>query len=292
VQTFRPARFGFLLRFFKRNHRRAVVIDGRVGFTGGVAIGDKWLGDARNPDEWRDFMVRVEGPLAANLQSAFAELWANTCGEILVGDAYYPTPEEAEEEKAIDREETGAEPMKHISVISSPSAEEHPIRLFFVFSAEAARERLYATTPYFVPDRAVRRTLVSRARAGVDVRLLLPNELTDARPIRLAAQSFYDELLSAGVRIFEYQRTFIHSKAVVADGVWSIIGSANLDIRSKELNEENVIGICDRDFAARLEAMFLEDLEQAEEIVLDRWRRRSLWARAKERVAWLFAEQF
>lgn len=290
VEVFRPASFGFLLRFYKRNHRRAIVIDGRIGYTGGMAVGDKWLGDARSPDEWRDFMIRVTGPLAANLQSAFSELWANTRGEILVGDAYFPSGEEADEEK--EREREAGEAMRHLSLISSPSGEEHPIRLFFVFSFEAARERLWITTPYFVPDETTRGALCDSARRGADVRVLVPSEHTDAAPIRWASHAYYAELLAAGVRIWEYQPTFIHSKAVVIDGCWSIVGSANLDVRSKELNEENVIGIAHRGFAERMEADFLADLERSREIKVEEWQGRSPVFHFRERVACLFAEQF
>jgi cardiolipin synthase len=281
VQRFRPPRWGMLTRFHKRNHRRSIVIDGDIAFTGGGAVGDKWLGDARNEKEWRDVMIRVTGCLAANLQSAFAELWASCCGEILVGEEFY-APDGAHADSR----------MRHIGVISSPSSEEHPLRLFFTLSFIAAKQRLWITTPYFVPDDAMRKALVDRAREGVDVRLLLPNEHTDAAPIRLAAHAAYDELLEAGVRIYEYEPTFIHTKVIVVDGKWSIVGSANLDIRSKELNEENVLGILDETFAQRLEDMFTRDIGCAREIVLEEWRQRGVLAHFKERLCAAFEEQY
>ena len=289
VARFRPPRFGMLTRFHKRNHRRAIVIDGAVGFTGGMAIGDKWEGNARNPDEWRDFMVRVTGCLAANLQSAFAELWAHCHGEILVGDDYY-TPDGSEPEHAQAAEP--AAPIRHIGVISSPSSEEHPLRHFYVLSFLAARQRLWMTTPYFVPDQPMREVLAERARAGVDVRVLLPNEHTDATPIRLAGHAYYEELLAAGVRIWEFQPTFLHAKALVIDGRWSVVGSANMDVRSKELNEENVLGILDAAFAGQLETTFVAYLERAREIRLEEWKRRGSAARIAERIARVFAEQY
>lgn len=284
VERFRPPRFGMLTRFHKRNHRRAIIIDGRIGFTGGAAIGDKWLGDVRTPEEWRDSMVRVTGCLAQELQSAFAEPWAYCCGEILAGPDFYP---------ALENEETEDDNApRHIGLISSPSSEEHPLRLFYMLSLLCARERIWVTTPYFVPDGPTLQALIRRARDGLDVRLLLPNEHTDATPIRLAAHANYDNLLEAGVRIFEYQPSFNHCKSMVLDGKWSIIGSANLDIRSKELNEENVIGLLDRSFARLLEESFSKDLEKSEEIRLETWRRRGVFARWVERVARLFAEQY
>ena len=285
VATFRPLRWGKLTRFHKRNHRRAIVVDGQVGYTGGVAVGDKWLGDARTPDEWRDTMVRVTGQPARDLQSHFAEDWAAVSGEILVGDRFYPPPDPVPDDD-------GRAPMRHTAVASSPGSEQHPMRFFFLLTFMAARRKLYVASPYFVPDKHTRNAVADLARRGVDVRILLPNRHTDAKPIRLASHSYYDELLSAGVRIWEYQPTMMHSKLVVVDGCWSVVGSANMDIRSKELNEENVLGILDPGLAAAIEKSFLADLERSSEFVLDRWRRRRLTHRFFERLSVMFAEQF
>lgn len=283
VATFRGPKFGKLRRFHRRNHRRAIVIDGRVGFTGGAAVGDKWRGDARNTDEWREIMVRVTGPLARGLQAAFAQLWANTVGEILAGPAFYPTDEETEEGNAVCR---------HVHYVSSPSDEAHPLRKAFGLSFMAARERLYITSAYFAPDAHMRQEMIKRARLGVDVRVLTANEYTDLKPVRWAGHSYYEELLAGGVRIYEYQRTFLHSKVFVGDGIWSVVGSANMDVRSKELNEENVIGILDRGFGEQLERTFFTDLERSREIQLDEWRQRGLWQRFLERFFVLFVEQY
>jgi cardiolipin synthase len=203
---------------------------------------------------------------------------------MLVGDGHYPAREAAN---------PGAQEVAyHTCVISAPSHEDHPLRLFFMLSFLSARRTLYITTPYFVPDAQTRAAAAGRARAGVDVRILLPNELTDAVPIRLAGHSYFDELLSAGVRIYEYQPAMMHNKTVVVDGQWSIVGSANMDIRSKELNQENVLGILDAGFGRQLDETFLADIGKAREIKLDDWRRRGIWPRVKERAAALFAEQY
>ena len=285
VERFRALRFGKITRFYKRMHRRAIVIDGVVGFTGGAAVGDQWLGDAEKPEHWRDCMVRVTGPLATSLQSAFAAPWANSCGEILVGPRFYP-----DQKTSVVK---GDEPVtRHVSLVSSPSGDEHPLRVFFLLSFLAARERLYIASSYFVPDEQMREAAMDRAKEGVDVRILIPNEHTDAKPIRQASRSYYDALLSAGVRIFEYQPTMFHMKTLVVDGQWSVVGSANMDIRSKELNQENVLGILDGGFARQVEESFLADLKRATEIRLADWRRRSVGARLKERAAALFAEQY
>jgi len=283
VGQFRPLAFGKLTRFHKRNHRRAFVVDGRIAYTGGMAIGDKWLGDARSEEEWRDTMTRVTGCMAENLQSAFAELWAYCTGEVLTGEGFFP--------EDLSRDEEDCDTVS-CGVISSPASEEHPLRLFFFLTFLTARRRLWITSPYFVPDKHTRKVVERRARDGVDVRILLPNEHTDAKPIRRASHSYYQEMLDAGVRIYEYQPTMIHTKQVVVDGLWSVVGSANMDIRSKELNEENVLGICDAGFARQLEECFERDLARAVEIDAKQWRRRGIGARIIERIAVLFAEQY
>jgi len=282
VETFRPLRLGKLTRFHQRDHRRAIVIDGEVGFTGGMAVGDKWLGDADTEEHWRDTMVKVTGPPAASLQSAFAPLWAYASGELLAGRAYFPPDN-------VEGDEGG---LLHTGLASSPSSEDHPLRLFFAQSFAAARQRLYITTPYFVPDGSTRILAEERARAGVDVRILLPDEHTDAKPIRLTSQRYYEEMMEAGIRVYEYQTTMMHTKHVVVDGKWSIVGSPNMDIRSKELNMENVLGILDAGFGAEMEATFLEDIKKAREIKLEEWRKRGPWQRLKERVCALFEEQY
>lgn len=280
VATFRPFSFGKLSRFHKRNHRRAIVIDGRIGHTGGMAVGDKWLGDARSPEEWRDTMVRVTGCLAENLQSAFGELWAYVTGEVLTGEAFFP--EDIDEESDV----------RSLGIVSSPAGEEHPLRLFYFLTFLAARERLWITTPYFVPDKHTRKVVARRAKAGVDVRILLPNEHTDAKPIRAASHSYFQELLDNGVRIYEYQPTMMHTKHVVVDGKLSVVGSANMDIRSKELNQENILAILDRELARELEHTFERDLRVSREILSDEWKRRGIKARVLERLAVFFAEQY
>jgi cardiolipin synthase len=225
-------------------------------------------------------MVRVTGCLAESVQSAFAGLWAHVTGEILTGDAFFP------EEYTVESD------IRSFGVASAPASEQHPLRLLFFLTIVAARERLWINTPYFVPDRHTRRAIVNRARAGVDVRLLLPGEHTDMPAVRRASHGFYQRLLDGGARIWEYQPTMIHSKHVVVDGEWSVVGSANLDIRSKELNQENVLGILDSGLARELETAFLADPECALEIKADGWRQRSLAQKGLERLAGFFAEQF
>lgn len=286
-RKFHSPRFGNLTRLHKRNHRRALLVDGEIGFTGGASIMDKWSGHAQSPDHWRDCMVEVRGRLAVSLQAAFSQLWAHTTGEILAGEAFYPLhAHEAE------KEGEGEPIRRHVNVISSPSSEAHPMRQVFWISINSAQRRVYITNPYFVPDELLVAALESRARAGVDVRVLVPNHLNDIRLIRWASQSYYERLMEAGVRIFEYQATMIHQKLLVADGSWSIVGSVNMDVRSKELNQENCLGLFDEGFGQEMEATFLADEARAAEIDLERWRRRSPLRKLRERFFRLFEEQF
>jgi len=284
VVVFRPARWGKFTRFHKRNHRRAIVIDGTVAFTGGAAVADHWLGDAANEEQWRDTMVRVTGPLAQTLQSAFADIWAFASGEILEGPEFFPP--------AADTSVEGAGGMVHTGLASLPASDLHPLRLFIAQSFLSAQKRLYITTPYFVLDEEMREVVAGRARAGVDVRILLPNDHTDAKLIRLTSHHYFEDLLAAGVKIYEYQPTMIHSKCIVVDGLWSVVGSANMDVRSIELNVENVLGIRDAAFAQALERTFQEDLKRAREVRLEEWRQRGTWAKVKEWVASRLAEQY
>jgi len=285
VEFFRSPRFGKLTRAHRRTHRRAIVIDGTVAFTGGMAISDKWVGNADTDDHWRDTMVEVTGPLAATVQTAFVAPWAQSTGEILIGDAFYPPQPPV-------METPGLPVLQHVGIASSPSDEDHPLRVFLMQTFLSARKTLYITTPYFVPDEALRRAVADASRRGVDVRLLLPDEHTDAKPLRQATHGYLEELMEAGVKVYEYQPTMMHTKHIVVDGQWSVVGSANMDIRSAELNEENVLGILDPAFGAEMDRVFLEDLKHAEEIKLDAWRQRSGFKKVMEKLCRVFLEQY
>lgn len=279
VQRFRPFTLRNLVRMYRREHRRATVIDGRVGFTGGAAISKKWKGNVTNKHEWRDSMTRVTGPMVAGIQSAFAENWVYCTSEVVVGPRFFP------------RLDPGPGPCG-LSIVSSPSDSMQPIRLLFWLSFINAHKRLWISNSYFIPDARLRRAVIDRARKGVDVRVLVPGNHTDAVPVQAAGQSYYEELLEAGVRVFEYQPAMMHAKTVVIDGSWSIVGSANMDERSMELNEENVLGISDQAFAESIERGLLEDYGRSREILLEEWRKRSLLKRGFEWLAKTLIEQY
>ena len=264
VQKFRMPKFGKLTRFHRRNHRRSIVIDGEIGFTGGMAVSDIWLGHAQDEDHWRDIMFRVTGPLARSLQSAFVDLWVSSSGELLIDPKNYSVPATA----AVP----GVERFIHLA--NSPADDDQSMAYFFLLPILSARESIYLAAPYYIPDNHLQSALVEKAKSGVDVRLLLPGFHTDNWITRASAQARYQELLEAGAKIYEYQPTFMHAKYGLIDGTWSIIGSPNLNSRSRQLDEENALGIDDAAFGATLKATFFRDLEQSTQVDLEKWRRR------------------
>jgi cardiolipin synthase len=282
VEKFRKPTIGNWTRVHRRNHRRAIVIDGRVGFTGGMAVSDKWLGHAEQPDHWRDVMFKVTGPMAASLQAAFADVWATAAAEILTGPDMYP-------DRAAETSDDAQPSFIHL--INSPADDDQSMAYFYLLPVLAARERIWIATPYFIPDDPLRTALMEQARRGVDVRLLLPGPHIDNRMNRWSAQTHYDELIRAGVRIFEYQPTFLHSKFAVFDGRWSVFGSPNVNARSRHLDEENAYGVLDPSLGHELEEMFAADLKRSEEIRLEGWRKRSDLVRFLQWMSKLLDEQ-
>jgi len=279
VARFRPFGLRNLVRIYKRTHRRAIVIDGRIGFTGGAAVAKKWKGNVSNQHEWRDSMTRVTGPMVAGIQAAFAASWVYCTGEVVAGPRFFPMTER--------------EPGPcGLSVVSSPSDALQPIRLLFWLSYINARRRLWISNSYFIPDRRLRAAVIGRAKSGVDARVLVPGNQTDAIPVQWAGRSYYEELLGAGVRIFEYEPAMMHAKTCVVDGAWSVIGSANLDERSMEINEENVLGVADRGFAQSIEQGLTADFARSREIHLEDWRKRSVFRRGMEWVCKILIEQY
>ncbi|MEP6832014.1 MAG: phospholipase D-like domain-containing protein [Gemmatimonas sp.] len=279
LTRFRPFSFKSLVRFYKRTHRRAIVIDGTVAYTGGAAVSVKWKGNVSNDHEWRDSMTRVTGQLVGGIQSAFASNWVYCTGEVLAGERFFP------------KVASSAGPCS-LSVVSSPSDAAQPIRLLFWLSFINARHRLWICSSYFIPDARLRKAVMDRAKAGVDVRVLVPGNHTDAVPVQAAGRGYYEVLLTAGVRIFEYQPAMMHAKSVVVDGAWSVVGSANLDERSMELNEENIVGIGDKEFAAAIEKGLAEDMSRANEVHLEEWKKRPWRKRVFEEICTGLIEQY
>ncbi len=270
--VFHPIRLWSLYKIGRRSHRKILVVDGRISFTGGFCIADQWLGDARNPDEWRDIMVRATGPVSAQMQAIFGENWTYTSGEILAGDKFYPRIEPAGD--------VPAQAVKMSHGDSSSLAE-----MLYILAIQSAKKSIHIQNAYFVPDAQICNALIQAAKRGVDVRVMVPGRHIDMPLVRMASQSSYGDLLQGGVRIFEYSKTMMHNKDAVVDGIFATIGSINVDQRSLRENAEESLSFYDRGFAADLEATFAADEKNCQEITYARWRHRGLHQRLAELVS-------
>jgi cardiolipin synthase A/B len=259
---YHPVRPLTIRRVNHRNHRRVLVVDGRVGFTGGTGIGDKWTGDGRQAGRWRQTDVRVEGPIVRDLQAAFVEDWREATTMLLAGDAYFP-PLPRRGDLAIQ------------SVKSSPASGATEAYLLFLLAIESARTSIKITNPYFVPDARMVRALADAARRGVDVTLITAGAVsgTQNQIVRKASQAHYGRVLEAGVKIHEYGPAMLHAKTMVVDDRWVSIGSANLDNASFALNNELNVAFLDRRLARRLTEIFATDLQSTTPVTLEEWRR-------------------
>ena len=278
-RIYKPIRIYSLARIGHRTHRKIVTIDGRVGYCGGFAFDDRWRGDARNPHEWRDLAVRVEGPAVRQLQRIFMEDWVNTTGEVLGGDAQFPA-----------LEPTGDVLVQVIS--SSRNDQSSMSKLMLYMAIQAARSAITIENAYFVPDAQIRRALVRAAQRGVKVRIVVPGRSIDIPAIRRASQFHYGELLDAGVAIYEYQPTMLHSKVMVVDGVWATVGSINFDTRSMRKNAEANVIVYDIHFAAQLDGVIDNDIAHSIKLTKRAWARRGLWVRVRELFASFFTEMY
>jgi cardiolipin synthase len=275
--SYQPLRWYRLARLNNRTHRELLVIDGRVGFVGGAGIADWWMYPEKSRQAWRDTMARVEGPVVAGLQGVLAENWLECCGEILTGEPFFP--------RLVPVGDVTAFVVK-----SSPSDRATVSRVAFQLLIDGATRAVQISTPYFLPDRTLREQLVETASRGVQVRVIAPGPATDQRWVRLASRRMYGQLLRGGVRIFEYQPSMTHVKALIVDDEWSVIGTTNVDNRSFEHNDEVNLAVLDRGTNRRLLEDFERDLANCHEMTPATWRR-PLWERAIGPVAWILERQ-
>jgi cardiolipin synthase len=277
LAKYRPLRFSNLARVNSRDHRKIVVVDGRIGFVFGHGIAEEWVGNAQDKNHWRDTGARLEGPIVGALQSAFTENWVEETGEVLVGERFFPKLQPAGSIAA-----HLAYHFNHGSV----SAVDLLYRIAFV----SAQKQLWIQNPYLAADDAMLDLIGQAAERGVDVRVMLPGEITDAQIVRHAGHSHFANLLRRGVKIYEYQKTLNHQKVMIIDGLWSHLGSTNLDNRSFESNDEVSLGIVDPEIAAQLAAAFEDDLRSCREIRLDAWLREPWSHRLRDRLSWRLNE--
>ena len=274
VAKFRPVNWYALEKAYARSHIRVIVIDGRIGYTGGFGMDDKWLGGGRSEDEWRDTNVRFTGPAVNQLQATFATGWAEATGELLTGDLLFPAlPDESEGR------------MKATLLHTAPTIGSTAAERLLALSIAAARHTLYITNSYFVPDDDFVRLLRQAAARGVDVRILSPGAMNDVKSTWYAGRAQYERLLEGGVRIFWYQPAMMHAKSFVVDGCWSSIGTMNFDNRSLAFNDESNLLVLDDEFGGKVRETFLDDLTRSKEVTLEEFRRRPRKERAYEWVA-------
>jgi cardiolipin synthase A/B len=282
LSFYQPMTWYRLHRINNRTHRELMVVDGGIAFTGGAGVADWWMkptkGWFRTKPAWRDTMVRFEGPIVAALQGVFAENWLECCGEILTGPRHWPALRPAGRTDAM-------------LVKSSPSDRATVSRVVFQMLIEGAAREVDISTPYFLPDRAMRRALVRTARRGVRVRIIVPGPLTDQRWVRLASRRMYRELLENGVHLYEYRPGMTHVKSLMVDAVWALIGTTNVDNRSFEHNDEVNVAVKDEEVTARLRQDFESDLGASDAIDLDDWRARPLLEKLVGPVCWILERQ-
>jgi cardiolipin synthase A/B len=277
VATFRPLTPWTIDNANNRNHRRVLVVDGRMGFTGGSGASSKWMGNGRQKGQWRETDVRLEGPVVNDLQGAFAENWLEATGEMLGGEAFF-----------------GPQPARGTVVAqvvrSSPASGSIAVYNMYLLAISSARRSIYLTNPYFLPDDRMTQSLVEARGRGARVVLLLPGAI-DNNIVRQASRAGFGRLLDAGVEIYEYQSGLLHAKTMVVDGRWATIGSANVDNRSFALNDEVNLAIYDSAMAGRLEKIFAEDLAHSRRVDERRWRARGPVSRLLEVLAMPFRDQ-
>jgi len=261
-----------------RSHVRVVVIDGRIGYTGGFGLADYWLGDGHHDEQWRESNVRFEGPAVMQLQAGFAAAWAESTGELLTGHLFFPN----NGFQRVGDTHAGL-------LLTSPTMGSTPAERFFALTIASARHTLYITNSYFVPDDDFRRMLAAAAKRGVDVRVLTVSSKTDVKTTWYAGRYRYEELLRAGIRIYEYLPTMMHAKTIAVDGAWGEIGSMNFDNRSLAFNNESNLVVLDTAFTAQMDSAFMDDLRYSKEIKLPEFEKRSRWSKTLELGATLLS---
>lgn len=271
VVKYHPLHWYNLGRLNNRTHRKLLVVDGKTGFTGGVGIADNWLGNAEDPEHWRDSHFEVEGPVVAQIQAAFMDNWIEATAGVLHGDDYFP-------ELTI----AGSHQAQMFKSATNEASES--VRLMYLLSIASAEQSVRIANAYFVPDSLAVTTMVAAQRRGVQVEIIVPGRHIDAKVVRRASRSRWEPLLEAGVAIYEYQPTMYHAKVMVVDGMLTSVGSTNFDNRSFRLNDEANLNVLDAEFAASQIRQFEEDKRRSKQLTLEGWRTRP---RRERVVEWL-----
>jgi cardiolipin synthase len=278
IELYRPLHWYHLARFNNRTHRKLLVVDGRVGFTGGVGIADKWAGNAQDADHWRDSHYRAEGPVVAQMQATFLDNWTKVTGVVLHGDDYFP--------ELTPVGETRAQMFS-----SSPEGGAESMQLMYLLAITSASRSIELASAYFVPDKLTTNALVDAMKRGVQVRLILTGPIIDTDVVRRASRAGWGPLLAAGAHIHEYQPTMFHCKVFIVDGLLVSVGSTNFDVRSFRLNDEANLNVYEGKFAQRQVEVFERDLAKSRRITLEEWQQRPWHEKLIERTAALLGPQ-
>jgi cardiolipin synthase len=278
VERYHPLHWYHLTRMNNRTHRKLLVVDGKTGFTGGVGIADLWSGHAQDPNHWRDSHYRVEGPVVAQMQTAFSDNWIKATGEVLQGERYFPAL--AHRGRALAQVFT-----------SSPSGGADSMMLMYLMAISSSTQRIDLAASYFVPDPLTRRVLVDALKRGVRIRIIVPGEHIDTAVVRKASRATWGELLAHGAKIYEYAPTMFHSKTLIADGLLVSVGSTNFDNRSFRLNDEANLNVYDADFARKVTGVFEADLKRAKLITYQTWLDRPLTEKLIENASTVLSPQ-
>ena len=278
IERYHEPHWSHLARLNNRTHRKVLVIDGRVGFTGGVGIADQWRGDAQDPTQWRDTHFRVEGPVVAQMQAVFLDNWIKSQGKVLHDELYFPHLE--------PRGEMVAQMFS-----SSPSGGSESMQLMYMMAITSARSTIHLSSSYFVPDRLTTAALVTAAKRGVKIRIILPGEHIDTEIVRKASRAGWGDLLQAGVKIAEFAPTMYHCKVLVVDSLLVSVGSTNFDNRSFRINDEANLNVLDAGFAKQQVAIFETDWKLARPVTYEQWLHRPWQDKLLERLAALLKLQ-
>jgi cardiolipin synthase len=279
VATFNESRWYTLEEVNYRTHRKILVVDGEIAFTGGVGIADYWLGHAQDPDHWRDTQIELRGPIARLLEGAFYENYIETDGVVT------PAADEGDLSTAISEGDS-------LVVRSAPSGGSSDLKRLYLLSIAIARRKIDIQSPYFIVDSSGAWSLKEALGRGVRVRVLMESDMTDAEPVKYSSRAGYEELLEAGAELYEYQPTMMHAKVMLVDEQWSMFGSANFDNRSLELNDELNVIVRNRELVGRFAADFEKDLKHSHRITLEEWQHRSWLERSREKFWGWFGEIF
>tara|TARA_R110000823_G_scaffold27609_7_gene80342 strand:+ start:10476 stop:11618 length:1143 start_codon:yes stop_codon:yes gene_type:complete len=278
VRYFNPLRWWQLQRMNYRTHRKILVVDRSLAFTGGVGIAEEWRGDARSPDEWHDIHYAIKGPVVEKLHEAFSALWCEVLKEprmLLQGESSTQLPEPAANVDTVDAQ----------VLSSSPRSGSERIYRLFRYAIETATDSIQLTTAYFVPDSDTISAMAAAVKRGVRLDVMVPGRHNDSRVVRYSSRAAWGELLLAGVRIHVYEPTMLHAKVTIIDGEWVIVGSANFDNRSFALNDEIVLNVCSEEFARYHQRVFEQDLGRCKTLSYEDWRSRGIFTRCKEALA-------